>query len=369
MRLVYLSSAIIPSRSANSIHVMKMCQAFARVGHDVLLLAPDHPAQEPGVSDPWNFYGVERCFQIKKLPWLRTRGAGHLYAVEATLSAWRSGTDVLYGRFVPGCFFTTVIGLPVIYESHFPVGNHGRLCDWMFRRALGSGCLKRLVVVSEALARFYRERYNVPDRVILVAHDAADESKETCSFHGKNGDRLRVGYVGHLYPGRGIELIAELARRCEWADFYLVGGTIEDTDLWRKRLEGIENIRLCGFVPPCDTDRYRQVCDVLLAPYERRVAVQGGGDTSEWMSPLKIFEYMAAGKAIICSDLPVIREVLEHERTALLCESDDLHSWIAALERLRDDTAYRRRLGEAAKEEFLKCYTWTARAKKVLEGL
>jgi glycosyltransferase involved in cell wall biosynthesis len=369
MRIVYLSGSVIPSRSANSVHVMKMCQAFSKQGHNVLLLVPDGPLCEVNQGNRYQFYGVEECFEIKNLRWFGVRGAGYIYALEAALCARRYGPDLVYGRFVPGCFFSAVLGLPVVYESHFPVRGHGRICEWMFRWLAGAGRLRRLVVVSQALACFYERRYSLPKEWITVAHDGADEAVESGSFEIGDRRRFHVGYVGHLYAGRGIELIVELAEKCRWADFHLVGGADEDVKMWRDRLKDVGNIKIHGFVPPCTTDMYRGACDVLVAPYQRRVAVQGGGDTSEWMSPLKIFEYMAAGKPIVCSDLPVLCEVLAHEKTALLCRPDDPAEWVGALERLRDDADLRMRLGERARGEYMAKYTWRARAEEVLAGL
>lgn len=84
---------------------------------------------------------------------------------------------------------------------------------------------------------------------------------------------------------------------------------------------------------------------------------------------MKMFEYMAAGKAIVSSDLPVLREVLTHERNALLVPPDDVDAWATAVKRLIDDPELRRRLGETARADLLAHYTWEARAKKVLAGL
>jgi hypothetical protein len=68
MKLVYLANTGIPSRAANSIHVMKMCQAFAKNGHDVTLILPDRRDVERDVADPFAFCGVAHCFQLTKLP-------------------------------------------------------------------------------------------------------------------------------------------------------------------------------------------------------------------------------------------------------------------------------------------------------------
>lgn len=353
---------------------MKMCQAFAQNGHQVLLLAPDVPDTEPGVADPYHFYGVDNCFEIEKLPWLpfRVKGQGQLYGLLAAQKVRRLQPDLAYGRLLSGCFWGSLLSVPVVYESHGLVKDEaGWLSEWMFSQLIRRPQFKRLVVISDWLKRYYQQQYGLPERLITVAHDGADEPAlfEQMPFAGSN--RLQVGYIGHLYAGRGMEIISALAKGCPWADFHVIGGTGSDVAHWQNRLKELENVVLHGFVPPAQTEAYRLSCDVLLAPYQRRVSVYGerGVDTSRWMSPLKIFEYMAAGKAILCSDLPALREVLTHEQTALLCEPGNVPSWLAALKRLREEPSLRQRLGERARAEFKAKYTWQARAENVLCGI
>ena len=109
--------------------------------------------------------------------------------------------------------------------------------------------------------------------------------------------------------------------------------------------------------------------DVLLAPYQPQVITAGGGETAEWMSPLKLFDYMATGKPILCSDLPVLREIIQNNRNGLMLPDNDSGAWAKALERLSIDPAERNRLGSTAREDFLARFTWDARARRVLNGL
>ena len=81
--------------------------------------------------------------------------------------------------------------------------------------------------------------------------------------------------------------------------------------------------------------------------------------------PLKIFEYMASGKAIVCSDLPVLREVLTHEVSALLCDPLKPEEWEKALKRLEADLGLRSTLGETAKRVHANLYTWKARVDRI----
>jgi glycosyltransferase involved in cell wall biosynthesis len=372
MRIVYLAQSVIPSRTANSIHVMKMCQAFASAGHDVTLLLPDKPEVEPGVRDVFEFYGVDPCFELKKLPWYSIKGKVQLYGLIASRLAAGLQPDLVYGRFLSGCAQSAFRRLAVVYEAHAAVRDLGRLSEWLFRRMIRARSYRRTVVITSALRDHYIKRYADLDCRLLVAPDAADcvpQDLRPISLE-PNSRTLQVGYTGHLYPGKGMDLIAELAPRCSWAHFHIVGGTPVEIEHWKQVTARSQNITFHGFQPHSATAAYRAAFDVVLAPYQGRVLGHGGMiEISRWMSPLKVFEYMASGKAIIASDLPVLREVLQHDRNALLCPAADAEAWKRALERLRDDPRLMGRLGCNALDDFRHHYTWRARAGRVIEAL
>lgn len=374
MKIAYLSSSTIPSRTANSIHVMKMCQAFAKNGHEVVLIASDKKNDvEPGVEDPFAFYGVDKCFEIVKLPWLPIRGiGGGIYAMLAARNVWKIKPDIVYSRNTAGCFFAAYADLPVILECHQPVEEASTfriLSKWIFRKLVRSSRLQKLVVITHSLKEHYENMFVQAKGKIQVAPDGADPvSEEVNSVELPNkGKRLQVGYVGHLYKGKGMEVISMLATLCMWADFHVVGGKEIDIVFWKTVCADSENITFHGYIPHAGVARYIKAFDVVLLPNQKDLAPHGGvGNIGHWTSPLKAFEYMAAGKPILCSDLPVLLEVLEHERNALLCPPHDVNAWQMALERLRDNQDLRLRLGTAAYEDFMANYTWEARAKKLL---
>ena len=131
-----------------------------------------------------------------------------------------------------------------------------------------------------------------------------------------------------------------------------------------------QNVICHGYVEPaCLTDIYRTL-DIVLMPYGSQIEVAGGRiDTVRWFSPLKLFEYMSAAKAIVSSDLPTLREVLTNEENALLVPADDVDAWEEALCRLLDDPEFAATLANRAHEDFLAEYTWEARARRVLAEL
>jgi glycosyltransferase involved in cell wall biosynthesis len=177
---------------------------------------------------------------------------------------------------------------------------------------------------------------------------------------------LQVGYSGSLYDGRGVGVMLDLARRLPDIDVHVLGGPAADADALRTRRDRPMNLHVHGLRPVADAERLQAAMDVLLAPYARTVATPGGVDTSRWMSPMKVFEYLAAGRAIVCSDLPVLREVLEHSTTALLADPDDADAWVSAVVRLRDDVPLREQLGTRGRTMHAERFTWGARTSELL---
>ena len=372
MKIAYLSSSIIASRDASSVHVMKMCQAFAHNGHDVTLLALDgSPEHVPRSETPYAFHGVEELFDLRLVPPWQYWGGGWVYSWRLFRATQALRPDLVYGRNFRACVLASVMGYPTILELHTMSefrAPHDQPLFPIFRRSRG---LRRIVVISKGLKADLLDAVGVDTDRVLVAHDGADPIGEHHKPQALKRDptRLQVGYVGHLYPGRGIELVSELARRLDEMDFHLVGGQSADIQRVRRSLDLPDNVVLHGFLRYVHAEAFRAHCDVLIAPYQNKIMAVGGTDISRWISPLKIFEYMAAGKAIVCSDLPILREVLDHGRTAWLVPPSDVEGWVEALRGLAHDPQLRRRLGAAARQEFADKYTWQGRATRVLQGI
>ncbi len=369
MRILYVSGSYVPSRRASSVHVMRMCAALARQGHEVTLVSKGcRERQEAGVEDDFAFYGVAPSFRLDKVPRPARRGGGLRYLSGVIrLAGTGRAHDLFYCREPLAAWRLVRAGRPVLFEAHgLPTG---RLSRWIHRRLLFAPTLRRLVVISDAL-RLRFERLGLLPRYAdtIVAHDAADPV-EVPGPALTDGRPARLGYVGHLYSGRGVEILFALARALPSCELHVIGGSESDLTSWRAERPPA-NLLLHGFVAPARLAELYGDLDILLMPYQRRVAVAGGrSDTSGWMSPMKLFEYMAAGRAIVASDLPVLHEVLAHERDALLVPPDDQQAWLAAVRRLLDDPALRRRLGDTARRRQADLYTWDARARAVLEGL
>lgn len=340
---------------------MKMCQAFGKQGNKTILITPDRvKCNEPGIQNIFSFYGVEKCFEIKYIYYPPLKISILIYSTLAAICAKKLRPDLVYGRDVIGCFMAAILKQQVVFESHEPINFFLYKC--FFKSLIHQSTFKKLVVISHTLQEYYCKKYPLLLGKIMVLPDGADpisQSDDHDVFN--NHHKLRIGYTGHLYPGRGIEIIEKLATRFPDVDFHIIGGT--EQDIMQRTISNFQsnNLFFHGFKEPRETDRYRLGCDILIAPYQNNIK------TANWMSPLKIFEYMAAGKAIICSDIPVLKEVLKHNHNAFLCPPNDIPSWESAITVLIEDEPTRIRLGNNAYSDFINNYTWHSRARKICD--
>ena len=236
-----------------------------------------------------------------------------------------------------------------------------------------------MVVISESLRQAYLEQFDSllhePD--IMAIHDGIDlerfddmpSKQEARDELGLCQERFIAGYVGHLYPGRGVEQILELAIQLPETHFLFVGGAPSDIAERKQQAEnaGLNNVEFAGFVANSELPTYYSACDTLLMPYQHEVSVSGGGNTASYMSPMKMFEYMATGRTIIASDLPVLREVLD-ESNAALCNPDDISDWRDALLRAKTDLAWSEKLAVKSLGDVEK-FTWKRRVSNILESM
>ena len=144
------------------------------------------------------------------------------------------------------------------------------------------------------------------------------------------------------------------------------GGRDDQVDEWRARQRG-GSVVFHGWRPHADVLASMQRMDVLVAPYQATsMGVGGAVDISAYMSPLKIFEYMASGRPLVTSDLPVLREVLVDGETALLRDPADIDGWADAIRLLLADDRLAGDLTTNALDTLRASYTWDRRAESIL---
>lgn len=394
-KLIYIANARLPTEKAHGYQICKMCEAFAQNGLDVLLLHPSRhqPNSRLQTASMFNYYGIEPAFKIERLPnwdvvilkqFIPEKAFALLFFTHAFLwgfyAAWvasREKADLYYTRDIPVAFWLVRLGLPTVYEAHaVPKRVQRQLLGGLIREK----ALQRAIVLTSFIKKELVE-IGFPAEKIIVQPDAVDLSlfadlpdKQACRKRlGLPLDRPIIGYIGRfrtMEMEKGIpELVEAMAHL--------------------PPIEGKEPLLLCVGGPMDAVPAYRKIARRFQVPEHR---LQFGDRVQNYhvpywistfdlavafypniehyvyfMSPLKLFEYMASGVPIIASDLPAIREILRHGENAWLVPPGDPQLLAAGINQLLGDRALAQQLAKQARED-VQSLTWQKRAQVIWES-
>ena len=384
--LLYASLMRFPNEKAHSLQIAQNCEAFTQVGYEVRLCVPMrfNSPELRAIRDPFAHYGVQPCFRVQRLPVLDvmpwTRGRAQRLAFYLIIASFGlalllrllfSRADVYYSRDEWLILIMSLVKprARLVYEAHlFAQTRQGaRLQRWTVARA------GHTVAITPRLAHDLIAQRGAEPRRVVAAHDGYQAQRfaqlptrqAARQALGWDESAFVVGFVGRLEMlnmDKGVGRLVEALADVEGMILALVGGPAENVQLlaaeWARRGGCATRFLALGQLLPVDVPRFLVACDVCAMPHPFTVQF------AYYTSPLKLFEYMAAGCAIVASDLPAWADVVEHERTALLVPPDDSAALRRAILRLRDDPALRLRLGQAARQQ-AQAYTWEARARRI----
>lgn len=237
-----------------------------------------------------------------------------------------------------------------------------------------------IVVVSDALKNILL-KFGVDENKIIVNPNGIDESKYNPQIKCDDikqkynlENKIVIGFIGTFGQWHGAENIALafgklLKKSPEYknkAKLFMIGNGVRMPIVKKHILEfGLqENVVLTGLIPQEQGAKFLSACDILIN------ATVPNPDGSEFFgSPTKLFEYMAVGKAIICSDMAQMSEILEQGKTAYMVEPGNIDELATAMKELVDDSELRRRLGNSARDEVIQKYTWDKHVDKILKAI
>jgi glycosyltransferase involved in cell wall biosynthesis len=391
VRILYLADIRFPLERANGIQTMETCHALAARGHRVsLAVRPD--TQEPK-RDPFAFYGLPRVatLNIEVVPVTGPPAARRTGYVTF-------GVGRAMGRVRQDIIFTRDLGLaailvrlprlvrgPVVYEAHTMAADEAAARHEMLSGAADASPskLRRLaardaavwrradgyVTITNGLRIELERRFGPRDQVAVVPDGvrfqlpASSFQPPAASLQPGSGAVFTIGYAGHLYPWKGVDLIIEAVTALRDTRALIIGGHPQEPDLQRVKdfaaaLDCASRVTFTGLIPPPEVAGRLRDTDVLVLPNPASAV------SHAFTSPLKLFEYMASGRPIVASDLPSIREVLGHERNALLVPPGNPQALTAAVRRLKDDRGLGAALAARAREDVSE-YTWEKRAERL----
>ena len=370
MKIAYISAAVIPSWTANSVQVMKVCQALLQNGEEVTLYVPGKNSAE------WEtlatHYGVSTQFPIH---WVRFLPAFKKidFVISALRFARKDKADLVYTRLLWAAVLALNWGFPVILELHDrPVGRMGAR---LLKQFVWSRGTKLLVLITQSLQHILEREYliKVKPEELVIAPDGVDleryQNQLTPSQARQQlglAERFTAVYSGGFYQGRGLDSLLELARSFPEVNFIWVGGKDDMVAGWKIRIneEQLTNIQLTGFVDNQKLPLFQMAAEILLMPYGKTISGSSGGNIADVSSPMKMFEYMASGRVILTSDLPVLREVL-NENNAVFYQSGDFHDLKMKFTDLINNETKRNQIATQALMD-VRAFSWQERMQKIM---
>lgn len=392
MKIFSFADTRFPIERANGVQTMQTCHALASHGHVVTLLV--RPDSHTPARDVYTFYGLSPVSGLR-IEAVATSGTATLRRARML---WEGIRRALAGSY--DVVFTRDLGLAsllaripasrrpgLVYESH----GIAPIVSAEMPRLLGrpdlapsASKLRRLdrrdgsvwrnadayVTITHALAEDLAARYGQRGDVFVVP-DGAEIGDVRRSSEGAKADgvgtALTVGYAGHLYPWKGIDVFVRAVALTQNIRGLIVGGHPGEADLARvttliNELGLSHRMTITGLLPPTHVAAALDEADVLVLPNTHSAI------SDRYTSPLKLFEYLTRGRAIVASDLPSIREVLTDNQTALLVPAGDPQALAGALQRLAADEPLRQRLAGAALA-LAPEFSWARRAERLEPAL
>lgn len=377
-KLFYIVNAKIPSDRANGYQICKMCEEFSNAGLKVELLVPTRESRFQG--DPFKFYNINKNFRFNKI---RSFDFVKYHKYLGKYSFWlqsiiyffkllfkKIGKDaIIYSRNPEIVWLFSLRGYKTIFEVHRWAETKIWLFEYFVKRAK-----KAVAVTNELKKRCLASGFS--ENNILIAPDAVDLKVFNLDISKSSAreklklpqDKIILGYIGRfrtMGEEKGIpeilKAISLLAKNYANIFFLAIGGTREDIDLYKdaaKNLEIDDKILMLEKVERAKVAIYQKACDMLLMPfpYTKHFAY--------YMSPLKMFEYMASKRPIIASDLPSVKDIL-NENNAILIKPDDCKDLAESVERIIINKELGNGLADQAFKDVQE-YSWEKRVVRIL---
>ena len=374
LKVLYVGSHPLFTEGASGVHMLKMCQAMANLGIEVECVLPGRVNKERLFS----YYDIKIPFRITSIALSGGLARRPLHGFLSALYACgkKENFDLMLTRdLIFAWFATKAFGIPTVYDAHHPPVN------WAAERIISSFSRSKNLLGMSFNSRGLHDIYfclGITGQNPIVApngfeREAFEGDHDISSLRERLGlplERKIVCYCGNTYRGRGLEILARAAVQMPEVEFLIVGGRERDNALWREmaRQEGAANFRMEGFVRQQEVPSYLLASDVLVMPYSSKVTIRDGTEAGKFTSPLKLFEYMAAGKPIVATEVPSVLEILSPGENSIVTPPDDEGEFVRALGLVLADSELCARISEGARSDAAE-YTWEKRAERIIEGV
>ena len=378
--ITYLSNSRIPSEMANSVQIMKMCEAMSKAGSKVTLIKPNRSHTfNTHIDNLYDYYDIKTKFPIENLRYIDI----HKLETKIPNLIYRSlnyTNNLFWERYLFNYYINnhkesiifmrntlhfllnkiSKYNIPSIIEFHnLPSQRYISEYVKLFKHS------DKVIplALTKGLAEDLSEKLNINISNILVVPGGVDISKyeNTKTSIKHNDKKIKITYVGSLIKNRGVNVLLQSAKYLPNFEFNIIGGVGNDLNCAENYLNDnvITNVNLLGHKPQNLIYEYYQETDILILPMSGKEQ-----HTQRYGSLNKLFEYMASAKPIIVSNLPSVKEVLMNNKNCILFEPDNVDDLVDKIQFLSSSKELMYKIAENAKKD-AQNYTWDKRVEKI----
>lgn len=354
--MIYIADTSLDYITGYSIHVMKSVDNISKFTNSTSLFVPNYNTSKKNLKKKYNLLNQ------KKVKITKSKFKNHnsfflriFFGFEAALFLRHKKEQIILTRSIWSSIFMIFFNINHTLEIHSI--SKGVASFLLYKLGLiNSECIKKIIVINKELIKYL----NLNKKKYLILPDAVDLS----NFKYKKKLRFnwnKILYYGSFFEGRGIELIYKLANHFKKTNFVLVG----EENKFLNKLK-LKNIKIKKKVDYSKIPDILNKYDFVLMPYETKVYINAKKiDTSEYMSPLKMFEALAMGNIILSSNLNILKKILKNNINSLIVEKNTFDAWKKLIKSISNKKNLHKISKNAVKTAQM--YTWEKRVKKILD--
>ena len=302
MKIAYIAETSLSNKSAYTLHVLKMCDAFSKQGEIQLIL--------PHIKSNFKLNKIKKDFLLTPKKKFTVKGIlkykvknflNRIYfGYKSAKYIKKTNSNIVLTRSIIASFFLCIFKVKHFLEIHNELNGLTKFL-MINLNFINSYYITKIILISKTLSKIFPK---IKKNKTLILHDAVNI--KNFKYRKDNNKIRNLTYIGSFYKGKGIELIYKLAEKFKKINFNIYGdplGKINDLPI---------NVKIHGYINYKKVPNVLAKSDILLLPNADLQFGRGNINITNYNSPLKMFDYLASGKVILASRRDGICEVLKH---------------------------------------------------------
>ena len=354
IKINYISEINLPSKSGYAHHVLKICDAFSKKYKTKLFVK----SSRIGFKALKKNYLLKSNFQINYFK--KKSRNNFIFRIFYAFFILKNidKESIIISRSVLSSLVLSVMKIKNIIELHHPPIGLTKIIFFIVNFFGMSKYLKYIFLHNNI-----KKEMNIKNGIVL------DDCVDINDFKKRNlKEKYEYCYVGSLFKGKGLEIIIKLALFFKKKKFHIFGdvNSIDARHFEIKEIMRIPNLHFHNFKNYNEIPKILMSSKFLLMPYLKKISVNSKNlEVSNYMSPLKMFDYLASGKIIFVSNLKVYSHILKDRYNCLIVNKNNFQGWYSSLKKYSKKNSFSYLLSKNAKKTASK-YTWDKRIIKII---